>query len=224
MPNPDVTVKFRTQGQKLILVHDAPLATGAISAVYVEIEFDPSWDMFPHKTVNFYKAWTTKCKVVPTGVNYVEIPAEILQYYQNPESGCWDEHCWINVNGVGLTRTISTNRIETKIALGGVGDITDPTPTVYEQLLSLIESGGVTGAVTSVNGKVGDVVLSSDDIPEGAEHLYLTQEERYKIEHMEVGTQSDWDVTDPEDPAYIHNKPDLFDVVDGKLCAVYYTD
>lgn len=214
MANEDLTIKFRTQGAKLILVSAAPLASGAINALYVEVEFDESWDDFPARTVNFYKSYTTRSAMIPSGTNVATIPHEITDYFVPEELGHYDPNCWINVSGVGDHKHITTNRVHTPIAIGGDGEAeADPTPTLYAQLLNAIDSGGIV-AVSSVNGKTGAVVLSTDDIPEGAHNKYATED---------ILVQSDWDEEDETSMAFIKNKPktfelDYFTVVDGQLC------
>ena len=51
-------------------------------------------------------------------------------------------------------------------------------PYIFNPLLGsgldYYQSGGGGGAVTSVNGQIGDVVLTTDDISEGITNLYYT--------------------------------------------------
>lgn len=237
MADDDLTIKFRTKGQQLILVRGAPLASGAINALYVEVEFDPSWDQFVSRTVNFYKSYTTKSAMIPTGTNVAQIPHEITDYFIPEDTGHWDTNCWINVSGVGERKSITTNRLQVKIALGGEGEaITDPTPTLYAQLLNAIESGSIV-AVSSVNGKTGRVELSTDDIPEGAENKYMTAEEREKLANIpEGGATKNHDELEHRDYENSHpieaitnlrkeldekNEDIKLSLVDGKICITF---
>lgn len=68
------------------------------------------------------------------------------------------------------------------------------------------------GAVVSVNGQVGVVVLDSDDITEGATNLYFTAAEEAKLAGIaagaEVNVNADWDAVAGD--ALILNKPSSF--------------
>lgn len=236
----DLIVKFRTQGQRLILVSKAPLATGAISATHVQIEFDPSWEQFPQRLVHFYKSWTTKSAIVPMSGEPVPIPAEILEYFVPENTGHWDPTCWINAAGVGDHKTITTNRIRLEIALGEMGEAPmDPSPTLYEQLLNAIESGGIIAPVLSVNDKLGHVQLYTDDIPEKqfASNHWMTTEEReglrklleegFTANHDEL-EHLDWPDQHPIEAIIglreeLEKKNDYvaLSIVDGQLCVTY---
>jgi trimeric autotransporter adhesin len=90
----------------------------------------------------------------------------------------------------GLTVEISLDGINffPSIAIAAVGLYSFPLPCRYIQLTASGDcsgiivgslSGGATGsggggAVTSVNGQIGSVNLSTDDIPEGSFNLYFT--------------------------------------------------
>lgn len=67
------------------------------------------------------------------------------------------------------------------------------------------------GAVTSVNGQTGVVVLDSDDITEGATNLYMTAAEASKLAGIaagaEVNVNADWTASSGD--AFILNKPTI---------------
>lgn len=68
-----------------------------------------------------------------------------------------------------------------------------------------------TGAVDSVNGQTGVVVLDSDDISEGVTNLYFTSAERTKLTGIaagaEVNVNADWNAVSGD--AQILNKPTI---------------
>ena len=69
----------------------------------------------------------------------------------------------------------------------GVVDEDALTPEVRDKLNSGGGEGG--GAVNSVNGKQGDVLLSTTDIPEGTLALYMTPTEKSKLATVENNAQ-----------------------------------
>lgn len=79
--------------------------------------------------------------------------------------------------------------------------------------LTFDASGGGGGAVDSVNGQTGDVVLGADDIDDASTtNKFTTQADINKLANIEdgaeVNVQSDWDATSSD--AAILNKPSEF--------------
>jgi|GEM_PF-3123915 len=73
--------------------------------------------------------------------------------------------------------------VESVTAGSGVSvDNSDPQNPV-------VSASGGGGAVDSVNGATGTVVLDSDDVDEGVNNLYLTSSERTKISNSETSAQ-----------------------------------
>jgi len=72
-------------------------------------------------------------------------------------------------------------------------------------------SGGSANDVTSVAGRIGDVVLNADDISETVGKKFLTDVERAKLVGIaagaEVNVQSDWDAVSGD--TLIQNKPTI---------------
>lgn len=73
-------------------------------------------------------------------------------------------------------------------------------------------TSAATGAVYSVNGQTGVVLLDSDDIPEGVTNLYFSAAEASKLAGIEAGAEvnvnADWDAVAGD--ALILNKPSSF--------------
>lgn len=54
------------------------------------------------------------------------------------------------------------------------------------RVMEELEHGGTGGAVSSVNGKTGAVLLNADDIPEGSVNQYITPTQKEKIDSVET--------------------------------------
>jgi hypothetical protein len=107
----------------------------------------------------------------------------------------------------GLTVEISLDGINffPSIAIAAIGLYSFPLPCRYIQLTASgncsgtvigslsggASSSGGGGAVTSVNGQIGSVNLSTDDIPQGATNLYFTDAEAQAAVVVQTITSGD---------------------------------
>lgn len=117
------------------------------------------------------------------------------------------------------------------VSISDIAASGSPSGTTYlrgDGTWSTPPSGGGGGAVDSVNGQTGIVVLDADDIDDTTNRLWLAAAERTKLAGIEAGAevnvQSDWGATSGDaailnKPA-IYTQPEIDEMWSGRLRAI----
>ncbi len=118
--------------QTLRLTHTPKIASGGVNDVIIDFTFCSLWDTFPDKCVVFRRQEGAPVHILMQGSQCV-IPREALQ-----DPG----QLFVSVFAVndGVTRT--TEEVQIRVLRGAIteGTVpTDPTPTLYERLLEILD-------------------------------------------------------------------------------------
>lgn len=118
--------------QTLRLTHTPKIASGGVNDVTIDFTFCSLWDTFPDKCVVFRRQEGAPIHMLMQG-NQCVIPREALQ-----DPG----QLFVSVFAVndGVTRT--TEEVQIRVLRGAIteGTVpTDPTPTLYERLLEILD-------------------------------------------------------------------------------------
>ena len=150
------TIKLAAEHGKLTIIKNYTPASETINGVKVEIDFrTDEWDGLK-KTVAFYRGKDSYGKLLADGETSCDVPWEVLV-----EDGSY----YINVIGVSENCTLTTNRVQLRVNLGGYKNLVEssaPTPTLYEQLLSMIESFNSSDYITLTNGLMQQQLMATD--------------------------------------------------------------
>lgn len=150
------TIKLAAEHGKLTIIKNYTPASETINGVKVEIDFrTDEWDRLK-KTVGFYRGKDSYGKLLTGGENTCEVPWEVLT-----EDGFYD----INVIGISENCTLTTNRVRQHVNLGGAKNLIEssaPTPTIYEQLLTMIGSFDLSNYITLNDGLMQQQLMESN--------------------------------------------------------------
>lgn len=150
------TIKLAAEHGNLKIIKNYTPASETINGVKVEIDFrTDEWDRLK-KTVGFYRGKDSYGKLLTGGENTCEVPWEVLT-----EDGFYD----INVIGISENCTLTTNRVRQHVNLGGAKNLIEssaPTPTIYEQLLTMIGSLDLSNYITLNDGLMQQQLMESN--------------------------------------------------------------
>ena len=150
------TIKLAAEHGKLTIIKNYTPASETVNGVKVEIDFrTDEWDGLK-KTVGFYRGKDSYGKIIKDGETSCEVPWEVLV-----EDGFYD----VNVIGISENCTLTTNRVQLRINLGGYKNLIEasaPTPTLYEQLLVMMEYFDPSNYLTLNNGLMRQQLMESD--------------------------------------------------------------
>lgn len=142
--------------QVLTITNSPVIASGGVKEDYVQFTFCQLWDGYV-KSAAFWNGDGIVYNEVIPGTNLVEIPYEVLR-----EKG----KMYFGVFGVKGDVTRTSNVLCYSIEEGAVISESEPTQSVYEQILALLNT-----PVTSVNGKTGAVTLRTSDLQNNSGYL-----------------------------------------------------
>lgn len=156
MSNNIATIKLAANHGKLTIIKNYTPASETVNGVRVEIDFrTDEWDEL-NKTVAFYRGTSSYGQIMADGSCSCMVPWEVLV-----ESGFFD----INVVGVSENCTLTTNRVRIYVDRGGYKDLvepSEPTKTLYEQIINMIETFDPSNYVILVNGLMQQQMMESD--------------------------------------------------------------
>lgn len=158
------TIYASTTDQLLVASVLPVLAQNNVETVRLFVDFDSAWDNYPARSAVFTTSRSVKPYEVTISSGFCLVPQEVLA-----------EPCrlHITVKGVSAAGEVkSSTRLTLKVSEGAPSVvISDPTPTVYQQLLArmsaqeaagTVEGSEVIGIRTGADGKVyptaGDAV------------------------------------------------------------------
>ena len=151
-------IKLAADHGNLKIIKNYTPASETINGVKVEIDFrTDEWDGLK-KTVGFYCGKDSYGKLLEDGENSCEVPWEVLD-----KDGFYD----INVIGISENCTLTTNRVRQRVNLGGAKGLIEssaPTPTLYEQLLVVMEAFDPSNYLMLSNGLMQQQRMESDPV------------------------------------------------------------
>lgn len=112
----------------------------------------------------------------------------------------------------GIKVDVSGGTVQSIIAGDGIHvDVTDPA----NPIVSVIGGGG---AVSSVNGQIGDVELDADDIDDtSTTHKFATAEEKTKLGHISVSQTVDLDTMESTLASHVSNTSNPHSVTKAQI-------
>ena len=156
MSNNIATIKLAANHGKLTIIKNYTPASETINGVNVEIDFrTDEWNELK-QTVAFYRGTQSYGKMLADGTYTCEVPWEVLV-----EDGFFE----INVVGVSKNCTLTTNRVRIRVDSGGYKDLvepSEPTKSLYEQIIEMIETFDPSNYVILVNGLMQQQLMESD--------------------------------------------------------------
>ena len=156
-------IKLAVEHGNLKIIKNYTPASETINGVKVEIDFrTDEWNELA-KTVGFYRGKNPYGQLLGEGEISCFVPWEILA-----EDGPYQ----INVIGISKNCTLTTNRVQLRIDLGGCKNLVDsvePTPTLYEQLLGAMQSFDPSNYIMLSNGLMHQYLMEAN--PEQDMHI-----------------------------------------------------
>jgi hypothetical protein len=154
------TIKLAADHGNLKIIKNYTPASETINGVKVEIDFrTDEWDGLK-KTVGFYRGKDSYGQIIKDNETSCEAPWEVLT-----EDGTY----YVNVIGISENCTLTTNRVQLRINLGGYKNLIEssvPTPTLYEQLLVMVETFDPSNYLTLTDGLMIQQLMAEDPTEE----------------------------------------------------------
>lgn len=193
-----MTTIYTTTSDQLLVASVLPaLARNNVETVRLFVEFDSAWDGYPARSAVFTTSLSSKPYEVIISSGFCLVPQEVLA-----------EPCrlYITVKGVSSAGAVkSSTRLTLKVSEGAPSVVlSDPTPTVYQQLLNenavlkarlsaqeaagTVEGSEVIGIRTGADGKV--YPTAGDAVREQIESTY-----RFPFIVLHGTTLVDFDLT-----------------------------
>ena len=153
-------IKLAAEHGKLTIIKNYTPASETVNGVKVEIDFrSDEWGDLK-KTVGFYRGPDSYGQLLADNKVSCEVPWEVLV-----EDGSY----YVNVIGISENCTLTTNRVQLRINLGGYKNLIEtstPTPTLYEQLLSALSSFNPSNYITLTDGLMNQQLMAADPTEE----------------------------------------------------------
>jgi hypothetical protein len=150
------TIKLAAEHGNLTIIKNYTPASETVNGVKVEIDFrSDEWGGLK-KTVGFYRGKDPYGQLLKNNENSCAVPWEILT-----EDGFYD----VNIIGISENCTLTTNRVRLRINLGGSKNIIEsqaPTPTLYEQLLGILQTLDSSNYLTLTDGLMNQQLMATD--------------------------------------------------------------
>lgn len=148
-------IRLRCKNQKLSYITKPIIASGDFEVDTVSFDLNETWDGY-RRTAVFYRNVEDAFHVFMNDENTCTIPHEVLE-----DPGAM----YIGIFGIRDGKTLTSNMVVCNIDRGAIisiGRVSDPTPDVYAQIISMIEAG-------MLKGDTGDpgVYVGSGEMPEG---------------------------------------------------------
>lgn len=156
MDNNTAVIKLAAQHGNLTIIKNYTPASETINGVRVEVDFRTDEWQNLQKTVGFYRGNNSYGKLLTNGELGCDVPWEVLET---------DGVYFVNIVGVSENCTLTTNRVQLRINLGGRKDLIpskEPTPTVYEQILGLLGTFDPSNYITLTNGLMNQQLMTTD--------------------------------------------------------------